>query len=75
MIFVGRNIVKILKEQGNIVGTLDVKEKNSVANYQITCELRNRKVVEKALKGTDYIFHLTAVTSPSGIREPDRQWI
>ena len=31
--FIGRNIVKVLKEQGNEVGSLDIKEKNSVADY------------------------------------------
>ena len=62
--FIGRNIVKVLKEQGNEVGSLDIKEKNSVADYHITCDIRNRHMVEKALKGIDYVFHLAAVTSP-----------
>ena len=62
--FIGRNIVKVLKEQGNEVGSLDIKEKNSVADYHITCDIRNRHMVEKALKGIDHVFHLAAVTSP-----------
>ena len=62
--FIGRNIVKVLKEQGNEVGSLDIKEKNSVADYHITCDIRNRHMVENALKGIDQVFHLAAVTSP-----------
>ena len=62
--FIGRNIVKVLKEKGNEVGSLDIKEKNSVADYHITCDIRNRHMVEKALKGIDQVFHLAAVTSP-----------
>ena len=62
--FIGRNIVKTLKEKGYEVSTLDIKEKNSVADYHITCDVRNRQMVEKALKGIDFVFHLAAVTSP-----------
>ena len=62
--FIGRNIVKVLKEKGNKVGSLDIKEKNSVADYHITCDIRNRHMVEKALKGIDQVFHLAAITSP-----------
>ena len=62
--FIGRNIVKALKEKGNEVGSLDIKEKNSVADYHITCDIRNRHMVKKALKGIDQVFHLAAVTSP-----------
>jgi UDP-glucose 4-epimerase len=62
--FIGRNIVKILKEQGETVATLDVKDKNSVADYHIICDVRNRQLVEKALSGIDYVYHLAAVTSP-----------
>ena len=62
--FIGRNIVKVLKEQGNEVGSLDIKEKNSVADYHITCDIRNRHMVEKTLKGIDHVFHLAAITSP-----------
>ena len=62
--FIGRNIVKVLKEKGDKVGSLDIKEKNSVADYHITCDIRNRHMVEKALKGIDQVFHLAAVTSP-----------
>ena len=54
----------MLKEQGNEVGSLDIKEKNSVADYHITCDIRNRHMVEKALKGIDHVFHLAAITSP-----------
>ena len=62
--FIGRNIVEILKEQGDTVATLDVTDKNSVADYHIMCDVRNHRMVEKALRGIDYVFHLAAVTSP-----------
>ena len=62
--FIGRNIVKALKEKGNTVRTLDIKEKNSEADYHFICDVRNRQMVEKTLKGIDYVFHLAAVTSP-----------
>ena len=62
--FIGRNIVKILKEQGNNVGTLDVKEKDSNADYHIMSDVRNPNTVLKALEGIDYVFHMAAVTSP-----------
>ena len=62
--FIGRSIVKALKEKGNSVGTLDIKEKNSAADYHFICDVRNLQMVEKALKGIDYVFHLAAVTSP-----------
>jgi UDP-glucose 4-epimerase len=62
--FIGRNIVKLLKEQGDTVATLDIKDKNSVADYHIICDVRNRQMVEKALNGIDYVYHLAAVTSP-----------
>lgn len=62
--FIGRNIVQILKEQGDTVATLDVKDKNSVADYHTICDVRNRQMVEKALSGIDYVYHLAAVTSP-----------
>jgi UDP-glucose 4-epimerase len=62
--FIGRNIVKLLKEKGDTVATLDIKDKNSVADYHIICDVRNRQMVEKALSGIDYVYHLAAVTSP-----------
>ena len=62
--FIGRNIVKLLKEQGDTVATLDIKDKNSVADYHIICDVRNRQMVDKALSGIDYVYHLAAVTSP-----------
>ena len=39
--FIGRNIVKVLKEQGNEVGSLDIKEKNSVADYPSPVKFSN----------------------------------
>ncbi len=62
--FIGRNIVKILKEEGNTVGTYDIKDKNSESDYHIMADVRNMKMLEKACSGNDYVFHLAAVTSP-----------
>ena len=62
--FIGRNIVKILKEEGNTVGTYDIKDKNSGSDYHIMSDVRNLKMLEKACSGIDYVFHLAAVTSP-----------
>ena len=62
--FIGRNIVKMLKEEGNTVGTYDIRDKNSVSDYHIMSDVRNFKMLEKACSGIDYVFHLAAVTSP-----------
>ncbi len=62
--FIGRSLVKMLKERGDTVATLDIKDKNSLADYHIMCDVRNRQMVEKAFDGIDYVFHLAAVTSP-----------
>ena len=62
--FIGRNIVRILKEEGNTVGTYDMKGKNSNSDYHIMSDVRNLKMLEKACNGIDYVFHLAAVTSP-----------
>lgn len=68
--FIGRNIVKLLKEEGNRVATLDVKDKNSVADYHVMSDVRNLPMVQKACKGMDYVFHLAAVTSPPEFENP-----
>ena len=44
--FIGRSIVKILKEEGDTVATLDAKDKNSVADYHIICDVRSHQMVE-----------------------------
>lgn len=62
--FIGRNIVKILKDEGNTVGTYDIKDKNSGSDYHIMSDVRNLKMLEKACSGIDYVFHLAALTSP-----------
>lgn len=62
--FIGRNIVKLLKEEGETVATLDIRERDSVADYHIRNDVRNLRMVEGACKGIDYVFHLAAVTSP-----------
>ena len=62
--FIGRNIVRMLKEEGNTVGTYDIRDKNSVSDYHIMSDVRNLKMLEKACSGIDYVFHLAAVTSP-----------
>ena len=68
--FIGRNIVKLLKEEGNTVATLDIKDKNSVADYHIMSDVRNLHMVQNACKGMDYVFHLAAVTSPPEFENP-----
>ena len=62
--FIGRNIVRMLKEEGNTVGTYDIRDKSSVSDYHIMSDVRNLKMLEKACSGIDYVFHLAAVTSP-----------
>lgn len=62
--FIGRNIVKLLKDEGNSVGTYDIKDKNSESDYHIKSDIRNLKMLEEACRGMDYVFHLAAVTSP-----------
>lgn len=68
--FIGRNIVKLLKEEGDIVSTLDMVGKNSVADRHIVSDVRNIRMVEKACKGMDYVFHLAAITSPPEFENP-----
>jgi UDP-glucose 4-epimerase len=68
--FIGRNIVKLLKEEGNTVATLDIKDKNSVADYHVMSDVRNLHMVQNACKGMDYVFHLAAVTSPPEFENP-----
>ncbi len=48
--FIGRNIVKMLKEEGNTVGTYDIRDKNSVSDYHIMSDVRNLKMLEKAMQ-------------------------
>lgn len=62
--FIGRNIVSLLKREGHTVGTLDIRDKDSEADYHIIQDVRNINVLLKACKGIDYVFHLAAVTSP-----------
>ena len=62
--FIGRDIVRMLKEEGNTVGTYDIRDKSSVSDYHIMSDVRNLKMLEKACSGIDYVFHLAAVTSP-----------
>ena len=68
--FIGRNLVKLLKEEGNTVATLDIRDKNSVADYHIISDVRNLHMVQNACKGMDYVFHLAAVTSPPEFENP-----
>ena len=68
--FIGRNIVKLLKEEGNTVATLDIRDKNSSADYHIMNDVRNLHTVQSACKGIDYVFHLAAVTSPPEFENP-----
>ena len=62
--FIGRNIVGLLKREGHTVGTFDIKDKDSEADYHIMQDVRNMNMLLKACKGIDYVFHLAAVTSP-----------
>jgi len=62
--FIGRNIVKMLKEQGNIVTTLDTAEKNSLSDYHIRADVREMEKVRDACRKKEYVFHLAAVTAP-----------
>ena len=62
--FIGWNIVKMLKEEGNTVVTYDVRGKNSESDHHIVGDVRNLKTLEKVCKGIEYVFHLAAVTSP-----------
>ncbi|MGC8995526.1 MAG: NAD-dependent epimerase/dehydratase family protein [Thermoplasmata archaeon] len=62
--FIGRNIVRKLKEKGHYVITLDLKDKNSVSDEHIKGDVRNIKLMLKVTENTDVIFHLAAVTSP-----------
>ena len=68
--FIGRNIVKLLKEEGNTVATLDIRDKNSSADYHIMSDVRNIHMIKSACKGIDYVFHLAAVTSPPEFENP-----
>jgi len=62
--FIGRNIVKKLKNKGHYVISLDIKEKNSISDEHIKGNILDTNLLKKALKDVDYVFHLAAVTSP-----------
>jgi len=62
--FIGRNIVRALKERGHAVTTLDIRGKDSLSDRHIVGDIRERDIVEKATRGKDYVFHLAATTSP-----------
>jgi UDP-glucose 4-epimerase len=68
--FIGRNIVKLLKTDGNTVATLDIKGKNSLADHHFMNDVRDIRIVENACRGMDYVFHLAAVTSPPEFENP-----
>lgn len=62
--FIGRNIVRLLKDEGNTVTTLDIKDKNSISDYHIKADVRSLDKVKNACKGMEYVLHLAAITSP-----------
>jgi len=62
--FIGRNIVKKLKEKGYYVITLDLKNKNSISDAHIKGDVRDIKLMIHTTKNIDVVFHLAAVTSP-----------
>jgi len=62
--FIGRNIVKQLKDNGHFVVSLDLREKNSNADEHIIGDVRNLELMKKITKNMDFVFHLAAVTSP-----------
>ena len=68
-----RNIVKMLMEEGNTVGTYNIRDKTSVSGYHIKSDVCNLKMLEKILSGTDHVFHLAAVTSPPEFKDLTRE--
>jgi len=62
--FIGRNIVRILKEMGHTVTTFDIEEKNKISDYHMKGDVGNLEQVHSACKKKDYVFHLAAVTAP-----------
>ncbi|MGC8630727.1 MAG: NAD-dependent epimerase/dehydratase family protein, partial [Thermoplasmata archaeon] len=62
--FIGRNIVKKLKEQGHFVVTLDLKDQNSGSDTHVKGDVRDLKLMNELIKNMDFVFHLAAVTSP-----------
>ncbi|PMP75365.1 MAG: hypothetical protein C0180_01560, partial [Aciduliprofundum sp.] len=62
--FIGRNIVRNLKNKGHYVITLDIKDKDSMADEHIKGNILDLNLLKRALRDVDYVFHLAAVTSP-----------
>jgi UDP-glucose 4-epimerase len=62
--FIGRNIVKKLKDKNYYVITFDIKDKNSIADEHIKGNILDVNLLKKAIKDIDVVFHLAAVTSP-----------
>ncbi|MGC8693277.1 MAG: NAD-dependent epimerase/dehydratase family protein, partial [Thermoplasmata archaeon] len=62
--FIGRNIVKKLKEQHHYVVTLDLKDQNSGSDTHVKGDVRDLKLMNELTKNMDFVFHLAAVTSP-----------
>ncbi|MEM3455568.1 MAG: NAD-dependent epimerase/dehydratase family protein [Candidatus Micrarchaeia archaeon] len=62
--FIGRNIVKKLKEQGHYVVTLDLKDQTSNSDTHVIGDVRDLKLMINITKNMDFVFHLAAVTAP-----------
>ena len=62
--FIGRNIIKLLKENSNYVISLDIKDKNSISDEHIVGNVLDLDLLKKVTRDVDYVFHLAAVTSP-----------
>ena len=66
--FIGRNIIKLLKENGNYVISLDIKDKNSISDKHIVGNVLDIDLLKKVTRDVDYVFHLAAVTSRQSLK-------
>jgi len=67
--FIGLNLAKALQEQGHNVLTFDIKPSN-FSNH-IIGNVLDTKAIKEAVKGSEYVFHMAAVTAPPEFEDPN----
>src|SRR5688572_17586004 len=60
--FIGKHLAGMLQEKGYSVAVLDRSDKNIPKSIKVfKGDIRDKKVVEKAMKGMDYVYHLAGL--------------
>jgi UDP-glucose 4-epimerase len=60
--FIGRHAAELLKEKGYMVAILDRTVKKPIAGVRVfEGDIRDEKIVNKAMNGMDYVYHLAGL--------------